>query len=312
MRRTPRLWLVLAGLVMMTVSAYGQEIAPPLPDRNPARASAPADQTVAAPAEIEPNFPADAETVVWSVDEIAAAETACVTQLAGVTLDYEKLPPVKEGLCGTPAPILVKAIGSNPAVVIDPPATVTCRLAVTLDAWLKDKVQPAATAALGAEVVKLRNAASYVCRNRYGGANTRISQHALANALDISEFALASGERITVLDSWPHVVPPPPPELKPASDPDAAGSGVEVTKVKAAPALPPVPPPTAKPPIDEPLAEQPSAAQLLAKRNAAFVKRMHAEACKMFGTVLGPEANEAHKDHLHFDMKPRAHANYCE
>jgi len=44
----------------------------------------------------------------------------------------------------------------------------------------------------------------------------------------------------------------------------------------------------------------------------AFIKKMHVEACQMFGTVLGPEANDAHKDHFHLDMKPRRAANFCE
>src|SRR5262249_52364053 len=57
------------------------------------------------------------------------------------------------------------------------------------------------------------NATSYSCRNRHGGANTPLSEHALANALDVSEFVFASGEHITVLESWPRLVttPPPPP-----------------------------------------------------------------------------------------------------
>jgi hypothetical protein len=42
------------------------------------------------------------------------------------------------------------------------------------------------------------------------------------------------------------------------------------------------------------------------------VRTVHAEACKVFGTVLGPEANEAHKDHFHLDMKPRRHTSFCE
>ena len=66
------------------------------------------------------------------------------------------------------------------------------------------------------EVVALRNATSYSCRNRYGGAKTPLSEHALANALDVAEFILASGEHVTVLDSWPKTAAPPPvPEPKP-------------------------------------------------------------------------------------------------
>lgn len=44
----------------------------------------------------------------------------------------------------------------------------------------------------------------------------------------------------------------------------------------------------------------------------AFLRQIHAEACKYFGTVLGPESNEAHRDHLHIDMAPRATGNFCE
>jgi hypothetical protein len=34
----------------------------------------------------------------------------------------------------------------------------------------------------------------------------------------------------------------------------------------------------------------------------AFLRRLHASACKRFGTVLGPNYNAAHANHLHFDM----------
>jgi hypothetical protein len=37
-----------------------------------------------------------------------------------------------------------------------------------------------------------------------------------------------------------------------------------------------------------------------AERN--FLIRLHASACKRFGTVLGPNYNAAHANHLHFDM----------
>ena len=35
------------------------------------------------------------------------------------------------------------------------------------------------------------------------------------------------------------------------------------------------------------------------------MKVVHDDACQTFGTVLGPAANEAHKNHFHFDMKAR-------
>jgi hypothetical protein len=45
---------------------------------------------------------------------------------------------------------------------------------------------------------------------------------------------------------------------------------------------------------------------------AAFLRRLHKGACTAFGTVLGPEANEAHRNHFHFDLAPRRRSAYCE
>jgi Extensin-like protein C-terminus len=49
----------------------------------------------------------------------------------------------------------------------------------------------------------------------------------------------------------------------------------------------------------------PMASTTSADQKAKFVKYLHDDACPTFGTVLGPDANEAHKSHFHFDMKQR-------
>ena len=38
---------------------------------------------------------------------------------------------------------------------------------------------------------------------------------------------------------------------------------------------------------------------------ADFLRDIHDGACKIFGTTLGPEANNAHKNHFHLDMTER-------
>jgi len=43
-----------------------------------------------------------------------------------------------------------------------------------------------------------------------------------------------------------------------------------------------------------------------------FLRRAHLSACKTFGTVLGPEANDAHRNHFHIDMAERQSGSYCE
>ncbi len=43
-----------------------------------------------------------------------------------------------------------------------------------------------------------------------------------------------------------------------------------------------------------------------------FLHAVHKSACKLFGTVLGPDANAAHKNHFHLDRAPRKRSNYCK
>jgi len=306
---------------------------PPQPDRNPLRVAK------ARGAETQPTLPGDAPTVAWSEQEVAAARADCAEILADLAVDYESLPPLKEGACGAPAPILLKSIGTAPKVVIDPPATVTCKLARALSVWLDRMVQPEAKACLGSPVVKLANASSYVCRNRYNGTDTPLSEHGLANALDVSEFVFQSGQKLTVLASWPRVMvadaPPDPlpnPVRVPAS-PEITGSTARVermagltamaTDAKSNPFVLPranaktnpfvLPAAAPKVPLSKPPAEAtPPETETASERKTKFVTKVHRDACNAFGTVLGPNSNDAHKDHFHLDMKARRHKAICE
>ncbi len=292
--------LLLAALAPANLAAFADE-APPLPERNPARAKAPEAE--------KPVLPGEAPTVAWTDDEVAAAKAKCTEILNAAALDYEPLQPIKEGLCGARAPILVTSIGSDKKVEINPPATITCPMARALQAWLSKIVQPEAKALLGSNVAELQNVSSYACRNRNGGAKGLVSEHAFANALDVSAFILASGERVTVLESWPRALATPPlPQPKPERPAERAAmvtpaavkspvsvSAVEPAKVKSGEPQPP--PEATAPPANE---------------RSDFVRRIHRAACGTFGTVLGPEANDAHKDHFHFDMKTRRHSSFCE
>jgi hypothetical protein len=150
----------------------------------------------------------------------------------------------------------------------------TCQLAKALNTWLDKTVQPKAEVLFGSPVAELHNDGSYACRNRYHDAYQPLSEHALANAIDIPEFVLASGERVTVLDNWPKNPPNP----------------VRVAAVGTAGSI---------------------ASTISADQKATFVKFLHDDACRTFGTVLGPDANEAHKSHFHFDMKQRR-ASLCQ
>src|SRR5262245_9111418 len=97
------------------------DAAPPLPDRNPMRPGK--------PAEAKPVLPGEQPRVPWTEAEIDDAKAKCKELPAGDPLDYEILPPIKEGISGTPAPVLLHAVGTNPKATINPPATLSCPMA---------------------------------------------------------------------------------------------------------------------------------------------------------------------------------------
>ena len=74
----------------------------------------------------------------------------------------------------------------------------TCPVALGYAFWDRHAVQPAARDLLGSAVVKVDHYGSYACRNIYGRASGRPSEHAFANALDVAGFRTADGRRIPV------------------------------------------------------------------------------------------------------------------
>ncbi|MGX7895403.1 extensin-like domain-containing protein [Tsuneonella sp. HG222] len=44
---------------------------------------------------------------------------------------------------------------------------------------------------------------------------------------------------------------------------------------------------------------------------ARFLRRVRDGACAVFGTVLSPDYNAAHRDHLHFDQAARGFGSFC-
>src|SRR5689334_23368191 len=66
------------------------------------------------------------------------------------------------------------------------PFVLSCRAALSLALWERHVVRPLASEHFGGAVRRLENAGSYACRNIGGG--DRRSQHARADALDVTGF----------------------------------------------------------------------------------------------------------------------------
>ena len=236
----------------------------------------------------------------WTRAEVSQARTACRQILKTIRAATIRMPPIREGACGTPAPVRLTSIAAGRKVRIIPPATLNCRMLVALDRWLA-RAQGSARKWLGADIAALHNVSSYSCRNRYNGANRKISQHAFANALDIAAFTLSDGRRITVKAAWG------PTRRDLEKQAPAANSG-KTAPSSAKQHLSAFPKTT--PGRKQAVVKMEKEAERASER--AFVRTLHRQACRYFGTVLGPEANDAHRDHFHLDLAPRKRSHYCE
>lgn len=183
---------------------------------------------------------------------------ACRLMLERDGIGAAILPPAGEGQCRRTDRLRLK--GDNmPGLALTPGAPETsCAVAAGLALWMYRDVQPAARDILGSPVARLEHLGTYSCRRIYGGARGNWSEHARANAIDISAFVLTDGRRISLTADW--------------NGTDAAGA----------------PDPAAR-----------------------FLHRVRDGACAAFGTVLSPDYNAQHADHLHLDQAQRGPGGYC-
>jgi hypothetical protein len=85
----------------------------------------------------------------------------------------------------------------SPAGVI-----VSCPVAAAMLLFERQVLQPAAERHFGSPITAIHHAGSYNCRRIYGRSEGAFSEHAAANALDITGFALGDGTRVSVLADW--------------------------------------------------------------------------------------------------------------
>lgn len=354
-------------------------LTPPDPQRKP-RAPAmkpgadawpvvlPAKDTLAAKPEVKE---------IWSDVVINSARARCAHLFK--SLDAVTLPeaPIREGACGDPAPVRLVSIGTNPVVTLSPPPVVNCQMVAALHTWLEEDLQPLARKHLRTPITGINVMSSYSCRNIYGNAKGRLSEHGRANALDIRGFETKKGAEPQLLAHWgptkrdieekqrlaaekaaaekaARLAAAEKRRLEQAQSAKAAksddapgfaiaGTGLYKSVIEGIDETPDLTPgqPDAvgfapsklggpKPPRRAPVrgparrvrpdfstkivpSSAPPArrAASVNSRYARFLRDAHARACKIFGTVLGPEANKAHRNHFHIDLAERERGNYC-
>jgi Extensin-like protein C-terminus len=115
--------------------------------------------------------------------------------------------PAQAGTSEAPLPPLGPPDGpmvtaSATMVEVQPPATLACPIVSALDQWISAAVQPAAQRWFRQPVVEIKQISAYSCRGMNGDPNAHISEHAFGNALDVAEFDLADGHKISVQYGW--------------------------------------------------------------------------------------------------------------
>jgi hypothetical protein len=193
----PRVLLILFLACPTFEVAAGQ--APPLPPAKPAGpglsmpvpdAGAMSSAVAAPPMEV---FAADPEPM--PVPMLPSEPSACQRRIGGDIAVIAAQPPlIGPGDCGAVDVVKLEAIilKDKSRVAVAPAATLRCPMAEALAQWLREDVVPA-VAALGSIVQSLDNYASFNCRGRNRVAGAIISEHGLANAIDVRGLGLVNG-----------------------------------------------------------------------------------------------------------------------
>lgn len=186
-----------------------------------------------------------------AAEEVAGATEACMQVLREAGVQVERADDRDDGgFCQVRG--AVRITGGMVTPLAPGGLTMQCPLAVRYVIWDRQVLQPAAREVFGSPVARVENFGSYSCRRIYGSTevNDRPSEHARANALDVSAVRLQDGRTVSVALDW-------------------GGQGPAGTD------------------------------------GERFLKRLRDGACRVFSTVLTPDYNAAHRDHLHLDGAPR-------
>lgn len=145
----------------------------------------------------------EAPTVVarWKLRAMVLDPKICRHAIAQTGAAMQSLPDkVQSDACHIRQRVRVNGLASAAMA----PVETRCPIAARLYLWERHRLQPLAQQIFGSGVARIHHYSSFSCRQMRTsrGTSTRMSQHATANALDISGFTLADGTRIMLSDGW--------------------------------------------------------------------------------------------------------------
>lgn len=126
----------------------------------------------------------------------AAADPAlCREVLTEGGVDFADQPDRRDGDCPLTDTLRLEG-GVTPLSPAGP--VMTCPLALGYAFWDRHVLRPGAEASAEAQVARVEHYGVFACRNIYGRAQGRRSEHAAANALDVSAIVLTDGRSFSV------------------------------------------------------------------------------------------------------------------
>lgn len=138
----------------------------------------------------------------WQLAELKHDRELCrrVVQASKSLKARPIAPRINKNGCGWTNAVRMSEIGGAKIGV----SRVSCEVAAALALWSKFEVQPLAQRIFGQKVTHIQNFGTYSCRKIIGSKfwRNRLSEHARANAIDISAFRLADGTRIVLKRDW--------------------------------------------------------------------------------------------------------------
>ncbi len=150
---------------------------------------------------LDPNAPIGMATSTQLLRVSLSPNTSCKALILRAENLHTTPAPPKDGpqICGWNTARYVSARAG--ARLAPGEAAMQCPLALGVHIWTGE-IDRAAQDIFGADLIKIHHAGTYSCRRQRGNNSGAWSEHAFANAWDITGFSLSNGEVISVLKDW--------------------------------------------------------------------------------------------------------------
>lgn len=194
--------VVQAFMLVVCVAFVTQaNAAVPLPRPRPAEAPQ-ADGGPAQTGQDAQQAPGNGSANSEPVQAKPAEPSACRLALTeGIAIAPTIAPIRGPGGCGGEDLVRLEAIVLSPTlrVAVKPAAILRCPMATAVADWIRADMAPLA-ASLGTTLSELDNFDSFECRGRNRVKGAKLSEHGLANALDVRGLKLSNGVTLSLTD----------------------------------------------------------------------------------------------------------------